>query len=134
MKEEEEHDPDQDEEEKLLKQAMEDSLHTHAVEELRMCPGMDIILRRSAEEAQHPPPAPLWYETMARGPAAGSTSTQGAHQPGLELDRPAPQLYPPQEQPLTAQMRVTAAHLWARHHSSTWSTTTRRSRSAARFI
>ena len=57
---------EEEEEEDLdLKQALEDSLRTHAAEEARMCPGLDIVLRRSVEEVQHPPPPPPWYERMA---------------------------------------------------------------------
>ena len=45
------------------KHVLEDSMRTHAEYEAMMCPGLDIVLRRSAEKAQHPP-SPSWYETM----------------------------------------------------------------------
>ena len=38
------------------------SLRTHEEEELRICPGLDIVLRRSVAEAQNP--SSPWYETM----------------------------------------------------------------------
>ena len=63
VKEEEQHEPDRDEEEEDDPELMEASLVTHAAEELRMCLGLDIVLRRSAAEARNPPPPP-WYETM----------------------------------------------------------------------
>ena len=53
-----------EEEDLNLKQAMEDSLRTHAEEELRMRPGLDIVLRRSTAEARYPPLSPPRYDTM----------------------------------------------------------------------
>ena len=68
VKEEEQQEPDPDKEEEddpVLKLAMAASLVTHAAKEACMCPGLDIVLCRSAGEVQHPPPPPPWYERMA---------------------------------------------------------------------
>ena len=52
MEEEEQHGPDPEEEEDLdFKQVVEASLRTHAKEERRMSLDLDIVLRRSTEEA-----------------------------------------------------------------------------------
>ena len=48
--------PTEEEEEEILRKAMEDSLRTHAEEEGRRCPGLHDVLLLSAEEAHNPPP------------------------------------------------------------------------------
>ena len=44
-------DPDEEEDDHELKQALEDSLRTHTAEEAHMCPRLDIVLLWSTEEA-----------------------------------------------------------------------------------
>ena len=63
--EEQQHEADEEEDELVFKRVMDESVRTHAEHEARMCQGLDIVLHRSVEEAQHPPPLPPpWYETM----------------------------------------------------------------------
>ena len=94
---------------------MEDSLRTHAAEELLRSSveaSLETVLRRSVEEAQHPPRPPPWYERMAMELPPVPPLPEGLIGAKWSWTGPLPEL---PEQPPTPPVRasVPPVHLWA---------------------